>query len=84
MFADSSRVTRAGGFALAAVFLLGVQVSLTHLAVLVTGVWVFGAQVLLYAFALVGLLGSIFIALVPRSPVETAKEKQSARTAASQ
>jgi MFS family permease len=37
-----------------------------------------------YAFALVGLLGSIFIALVPRSPVETAKEKQPARTAASQ
>lgn len=32
------------------------------------GVW------LLYAFAAVGLIGSIFIALVARSPADTVKE----------
>ncbi len=121
-----SKVVCAGWFALAAVFLflLSVQMPLilTYLAVFATGVWVFSAQVLLYAyvskhyptsgrgtalgwaagigrigaicgpllggflvgaqlavpwgfyaFALVGLLGSIFIALVPRSPAESAK-----------
>lgn len=118
-----SKVACAGWFALAAVslFLLSVQMPLvaTYLAVFATGVWVFSAQVLLYAyvskhyptsgrgtalgwaagigrigaicgpllgglllgaglavpwgfyaFALVGLLGAIFIALVPRSPAE--------------
>ncbi|MGI8909913.1 MAG: MFS transporter [Rubrobacteraceae bacterium] len=122
-----SKVACAGWFALAAVFLflLSVQLPLplTYIAVLVTGVFVFSAQVLLYAyvskhyptsgrgtalgwaagigrigaicgpllggmllgaglavpwgfyaFALVGLLGSIFIALVPRSPAEAVRE----------
>jgi MFS family permease len=132
-----SKAACVGWFALAAVFLFLLSIPmpllLTYIAVFATGVWVFSAQVLLYAyvsrhyptsgrgtalgwaagigrigaicgpllggllvgaqlavpwgfyaFALVGLLGSIFIALVPRSPVETAKEKQPARTAASQ
>jgi MFS transporter, AAHS family, benzoate transport protein len=132
-----SKVACVGWFALAAVFLFLLSIPmpllLTYIAVFATGVWVFSAQVLLYAyvsrhyptsgrgtalgwaagigrigaicgpllggllvgaqlavpwgfyaFALVGLLGSIFIALVPRSPVEMAKEKQPARTAASQ
>ncbi len=118
-----SKVVCAGWFAFAAVFLflLSVQMPLflTYLAVIVTGVFVFSAQVLLYAyvskhyptsgrgtalgwaagigrlgaicgpllggllvgaglavpwgfyaFALVGLLGAVFISLVPRSPVE--------------
>jgi MFS transporter, AAHS family, benzoate transport protein len=122
-----SKMVNVAWFALAAVslYLLSVQLPLvlTYLAVLITGVWVFSAQVLLYAyvskhyptsgrgtalgwaagigrvgaicgpllggllvgaglavpwgfyaFALVGLLGAIFIALVPRSPVETARE----------
>ena len=121
-----SKVACAGWFALAAVFLflLSVQLPLplTYLAVLVTGIFVFSAQVLLYAyvskhyptsgrgtaigwaagigrlgaicgplfgglllgaglavpwgfyaFALVGLLGAVFIALVPRSPAEEVK-----------
>jgi benzoate transport len=119
-----SKTVNVAWFTLAAVslFLLSVQMPLvlTYLAVLVTGVWVFSAQVLLYAyvskhyptsgrgtalgwaagigrvgaicgpllggllvgaglavpwgfyaFALVGLLGAIFIGLVPRSPAET-------------
>jgi benzoate transport len=118
-----SKVACAGWFALAAIFLflLSVQMPLvaTYLAVFATGVWVFSAQVLLYAyvskhyptsgrgtalgwaagigrvgaicgpllggfllgaglavpwgfyaFALVGLLGSVFVFLVPRSPAE--------------
>ena len=122
-----SKTVNVAWFALAAVslFLLSVQMPLvlTYLAVLVTGVWVFSAQVLLYAyvskhyptsgrgtalgwaagigrvgaicgpllggllvgaglavpwgfyaFALVGLLGAIFIGLVPRSPAETVRE----------
>jgi len=122
-----SKVSCAGWFAFAAVFLflLSVQMPLplTYLAVTVTGVFVFSAQVLLYAyvskhyptsgrgtalgwaagigrlgaicgpllggllvgaglavpwgfyaFALVGLLGAIFIALVPKSPAEAVKE----------
>ncbi len=122
-----SKVTCAGWFAFAAVFLflLSVQMPLplTYIAVLATGVFVFSAQVLLYAyvskhyptsgrgtalgwaagigrigaicgpllggmllgaglavpwgfyaFAVVGLLGSIFIALVPRSPAEAVRE----------
>jgi benzoate transport len=122
-----SKTVNVAWFALAAVslFLLSVQLPLvlTYLAVLVTGVWVFSAQVLLYAyvskhyptsgrgtalgwaagigrvgaicgpllggllvgaglavpwgfyaFALVGLLGAIFIGLVPRSPAETVRE----------
>jgi MFS transporter, AAHS family, benzoate transport protein len=122
-----SKVACAGWFALAAVFLflLSVQMplSLTYLAVTVTGVFVFSAQVLLYAyvskhyptsgrgtalgwaagigrlgaicgpllggllvgaglavpwgfyaFAIVGLLGAIFISLVPRSPAETIRQ----------
>ncbi len=122
-----SKVVCAGWFGLAAgfLFLLSVQMPLvlTYLAVFATGVWVFSAQVLLYAyvskhyptsgrgtalgwaagigrigaicgpllggflvgaqlavpwgfysFALVGLLGSIFIALVPRSPAESVKQ----------
>ena len=121
-----SKVACAGWFALAAIFLflLSVQMPLaaTYLAVFATGVWVFSAQVLLYAyvskhyptsgrgtalgwaagigrigaicgpllggfllgaglavpwgfyaFALVGLLGAVFIALVPRSPAEGAR-----------
>jgi MFS transporter, AAHS family, benzoate transport protein len=116
-----SKVVCAGWFAFAAVFLflLSVQMPLavTYLAVTVTGIFVFSAQVLLYAyvskhyptgsrgtalgwaagigrlgaicgpllggfllsaglavpwgfyaFAIVGLLGAVFIALVPRSP----------------
>jgi len=122
-----SKVTCAGWFAFAAVFLflLSVQMPLplTYIAVLATGIFVFSAQVLLYAyvskhyptsgrgtalgwaagigrigaicgpllggmllgaglavpwgfyaFAVVGLLGSIFIALVPRSPAEAVRE----------
>ena len=122
-----SKTVNVAWFTLAAVslFLLSVQMPLvlTYLAVLVTGVWVFSAQVLLYAyvskhyptsgrgtalgwaagigrvgaicgpllggllvgaglavpwgfyaFALVGLLGAIFIGLVPRSPAETVRE----------
>ena len=122
-----SKTVNVAWFALAAVslFLLSVQMLLvlTYLAVLVTGVWVFSAQVLLYAyvskhyptsgrgtalgwaagigrvgaicgpllggllvgaglavpwgfyaFALVGLLGAIFIGLVPRSPAEAVRE----------
>ena len=122
-----SKSVNVAWFTLAAVslFLLSVQMPLvlTYLAVLVTGVWVFSAQVLLYAyvskhyptsgrgtalgwaagigrvgaicgpllggllvgaglavpwgfyaFALVGLLGAIFIGLVPRSPAETVRE----------
>ncbi|MDQ4062911.1 MAG: aromatic acid/H+ symport family MFS transporter [Actinomycetota bacterium] len=122
-----SKVICAGWFGLAAVFLflLSVQMPLvlTYFAVFATGVWVFSAQVLLYAyvskhyptsgrgtalgwaagigrigaicgpllggflvgaqlavpwgfyaFALVGLLGSIFIALVPRSPAESVEQ----------
>ena len=122
-----SKVACAGWFALAAVFLFLLSVPLplplTYLAVLVTGIFVFSAQVLLYAyvskhyptsgrgtaigwaagigrlgaicgplfgglllgaglavpwgfyaFALVGLLGAVFIALVPRSPAEEVKE----------
>jgi MFS transporter, AAHS family, benzoate transport protein len=119
-----SKVACAGWFALAAVslFVLSIPMPLilTYLAVFLTGVWVFSAQVLLYAyvsrhyptsgrgtalgwaagigrvgaicgpllgglllgaglavpwgfyaFALVGLLGMVFIALVPRSPTES-------------
>ncbi len=122
-----SKVACAGWFALAAVFLflLSVQMPLvlTYLAVFATGVWVFSAQVLLYAyvskhyptsgrgtalgwaagigrigaicgpllgglllgaglavpwgfyaFALVGLLGAVFVALVPRSPAEGVRQ----------
>ncbi len=122
-----SKVVCAGWFAFAAVFLflLSVQmpVSLTYLAVTITGVFVFSAQVLLYAyvskhyptssrgtalgwaagigrlgaicgplfggllvgaglavpwgfyaFAIVGLLGAIFISLVPRSPAESIRQ----------
>lgn len=122
-----SKVACAGWFAFAAVFLflLSVQMPLplTYLAVTVTGIFVFSAQVLLYAyvskhyptsgrgtalgwaagigrlgaicgpllggllvgaglavpwgfyaFALVGLLGAVFIALVPKSPAEAVKE----------
>ena len=122
-----SKVACAGWFAFAAVFLflLSVQLplSLTYLAVTVTGVFVFSAQVLLYAyvskhyptsgrgtalgwaagigrlgaicgpllggllvgaglavpwgfyaFAIVGLLGAIFISLVPRSPAENIRQ----------
>lgn len=122
-----SKVACAGWFALAAVFLflLSVQMPLvmTKLAVFATGVWVFSAQVLLYAyvskhyptsgrgtalgwaagigrigaicgpllgglllgaglavpwgfyaFALVGLLGAVFVALVPRSPAEGVRQ----------
>lgn len=118
-----SKIACAVWFALGAVslFLLSVQMllPLTYLVVFVTGVWVFSAQVLLYAyvskyyptsgrgtalgwaagigrvgaicgpllggllvgaglavpwgfyaFALVGLLGAGFIALVPRSPLD--------------
>jgi len=130
-----SKVVCAGWFALAAVFLflLSVQMplALTYLAVFATGVWVFSAQVLLYAyvskhyptsgrgtalgwaagigrigaicgpllggmllgaglavpwgfyaFAAVGLLGSIFIALVPRSPAEAVRETPASPEAA--
>jgi len=130
-----SKVACAGWFVLAAVFLflLSVQMPLplTYLAVLATGVFVFSAQVLLYAyvskhyptsgrgtalgwaagigrigaicgpllggllvgaglavpwgfyaFALVGLLGSIFIALVPRSPAEAVREAPTSPEAA--
>jgi MFS transporter, AAHS family, benzoate transport protein len=122
-----SKVVCACWFAFAAVFLflLSVQMplSLTYLAVTVTGVFVFSAQVLLYAyvskhyptssrgtalgwaagvgrlgaicgplfggfligaglavpwgfyaFAIVGLLGAVFISLVPRSPAEAVRE----------
>jgi benzoate transport len=122
-----SKVTCAGWFAFAAVFLFLLSVPLplplTYIAVLATGIFVFSAQVLLYAyvskhyptsgrgtalgwaagigrigaicgpllggmllgaglavpwgfyaFAVVGLLGSIFIALVPRSPAEAVRE----------
>jgi MFS family permease len=122
-----SKVACAGWFALAAVFLflLSVQMPLvlTYLAVFATGVWVFSAQVLLYAyvskhyptsgrgtalgwaagigrigaicgpllgglllgaglavpwgfyaFALVGLLGAVFVALVLRSPAEGVRQ----------
>ena len=122
-----SKVACAGWFAFAAVFLflLSVQMPLvlTYLAVFATGVWVFSAQVLLYAyvskhyptsgrgtalgwaagigrigaicgpllgglllgaglavpwgfyaFALVGLLGAVFVALVPRSPAEGVRQ----------
>jgi AAHS family benzoate transporter-like MFS transporter len=132
-----SKMVNVAWFALAAVslFLLSVQMPLvlTYLAVLVTGVWVFSAQVLLYAyvskhyptsgrgtalgwaagigrvgaicgpllggllvgaglavpwgfyaFALVGLLGAIFIALVPRSPAETVSETPLRSEAATQ
>ncbi len=121
-----SKVVCAGWFALSAVFLflLSVQLPLplTYLVVLITGVFVFSAQVLLYAyvskhyptsgrgtalgwaagigrigaicgpllgglllgaglavpwgfyaFALVGLAGAVFIALVPRSPAESVR-----------
>ena len=131
-----SKVACGGWFALAAIFLFLLSVPLplplTYLAVLVTGIFVFSAQVLLYAyvskhyptsgrgtalgwaagigrlgaicgplfgglllgaglavpwgfyaFALVGLLGAIFIALVPRSPAEEAKEAPPARPEAS-
>jgi AAHS family benzoate transporter-like MFS transporter len=127
-----SKVACAGWFALAAVFLFLLSVPLplplTYLAVLVTGIFVFSAQVLLYAyvskhyptsgrgtaigwaagigrlgaicgplfgglllgaglavpwgfyaFALVGLLGAVFIAIVPRSPAEEVKETATAR-----
>lgn len=127
-----SKTACAGWFALAAVFLflLSVQLPLplTYIAVTVTGVFVFSAQVLLYAyvskhyptsgrgtalgwaagigrigaicgpllggllvgaqlavpwgfyaFALVGLLGSIFIALVPRSPAEAVRKRRRRR-----
>ncbi len=130
-----SKVTCAGWFALAAVFLflLSVQMplALTYLAVFATGVWVFSAQVLLYAyvskhyptsgrgtalgwaagigrigaicgpllgglllgaglavpwgfyaFALVGLLGAVFIALVPRSPAESVRRAPASSEAA--
>ena len=122
-----SKVVCAGWFAFAAVFLflLSVQMplALTYLAVTVTGIFVFSAQVLLYAyvskhyptgsrgtalgwaagigrlgaicgpllggfllsaglavpwgfyaFAIVGLLGAVFIALVPRSPAEAIRQ----------
>ena len=122
-----SKVVCAGWFAFAAVFLflLSVQMPLavTYLAVTVTGIFVFSAQVLLYAyvskhyptgsrgtalgwaagigrlgaicgpllggfllsaglavpwgfyaFAIVGLLGAVFIALVPRSPAEAVRQ----------
>ena len=122
-----SKVVCAGWFALAAIFLflLSVQMPLavTYLAVTVTGIFVFSAQVLLYAyvskhyptgsrgtalgwaagigrlgaicgpllggfllsaglavpwgfyaFAIVGLLGAVFIALVPRSPAEAVRQ----------
>ena len=127
-----SKVACAGWFALAAVFLFLLSVPLplplTYLAVLVTGIFVFSAQVLLYAyvskhyptsgrgtaigwaagigrlgaicgplfgglllgaglavpwgfyaFALVGLLGAVFIAIVPKSPAEEVKETATAR-----
>jgi len=130
-----SKVACAGWFALAAVFLflLSIQMPLplTYIAVLATGVFVFSAQVLLYAyvskhyptsgrgtalgwaagigrigaicgpllggmllgaglavpwgfyaFAAVGLLGSIFIALVPRSPAEAVRETPASPEAA--
>jgi benzoate transport len=122
-----SKVACAVWFALAAIslFVLSIQMPLvlTYLAVFLTGVWVFSAQVLLYAyvsrfyptsgrgtalgwaagigrlgaicgpilggiligaqlaipwgfyaFALVGLLGTIFILFVPRSPAEALRE----------
>ena len=122
-----SKVVCAGWFAFAAVFLflLSVQMPLavTYLAVTVTGIFVFSAQVLLYAyvskhyptgsrgtalgwaagigrlgaicgpllggfllsaglavpwgfyaFAIVVLLGAVFIALVPRSPAEAVRQ----------
>jgi benzoate transport len=130
-----SKVACAGWFALAAVFLflLSVQMPLvlTYLAVFATGVWVFSAQVLLYAyvskhyptsgrgtalgwaagigrigaicgpllgglllgaglavpwgfyaFALVGLLGAVFVALVPRSPAEGVRQAPASPEAA--
>jgi MFS family permease len=130
-----SKVACAGWFALAAIFLflLSVQMplALTYLAVFATGVWVFSAQVLLYAyvskhyptsgrgtalgwaagigrigaicgpliggfllgaglavpwgfyaFALVGLLGAVFIALVPRSPAESVRRAPASPEAA--
>lgn len=122
-----SKVVCSGWFAFAAVFLflLSVQMpfAVTYLAVTVTGIFVFSAQVLLYAyvskhyptgsrgtalgwaagigrlgaicgpllggfllsaglavpwgfyaFAIVGLLGAVFIALVPRSPAEAVRQ----------
>ncbi len=130
-----SKVACTGWFALAAVFLflLSVQMPLplTYIAVFVTGVFVFSAQVLLYAyvskhyptsgrgtalgwaagigrigaicgpifggmllgaglavpwgfyaFAAVGLLGSIFISVVPRSPAEAVRETSASPEAA--
>ncbi len=130
-----SKVACTGWFALAAVFLflLSVQMplALTYVAVFATGVWVFSAQVLLYAyvskhyptsgrgtalgwaagigrigaicgplvggfllgaglavpwgfyaFALVGLLGAVFIALVPRSPAEGVRQAPASPEAA--
>ncbi len=127
-----SKVACAGWFALSVVFLflLSVQMplALTYLAVTVAGVFVFSAQVLLYAyvskhyptsgrgtalgwaagigridamcgplfggillgaglavpwgfytFALAGLLGAIFIAVVPKSPAESVRDTPSVR-----
>lgn len=123
-----SKIACAGWFALAALSLFALSIEmplpLTYAAVFITGVWVFSAQVLLYAyvskhyptsgrgtalgwaagigrvgaicgpllggllvgagltvpwgfyaFALVGLLGCVFITLVPRSPAASAREE---------
>ena len=130
-----SKPVCAGWFALAAVFLflLSIQLPLllTYVVVLVTGVFVFSAQVLLYAyvskhyptsgrgtalgwaagigrigaicgpilggmllgaglavpwgfyaFAAVGLLGCVFITVVPRSPAEAVRETPASSEAA--